>query len=180
MSKNTILTLLLSTLLVGAPVAVAQAPAWSADEVALARHCISEASGARTDDCRVIVWIDIQHARHRNVSPAAFIAQQYTRHTQSTSRPWLAGLNETMLEPAAWPESVSWDNVGRPGWEATLGVARRVLQGDVSHGCTGGAPQTWGGRTVDRTRLDRMLSNGWVQVQCGNTLNDFLRRAPQP
>ena len=36
----------------------AHADAWTAEEVSVARHCVSERSFADSDDCRVIAWID--------------------------------------------------------------------------------------------------------------------------
>jgi hypothetical protein len=152
-----------------------EADAWTPDEVGAARHCISEASGAMTNDCRVIVWIDQQNAARRGVSVAEFIATQHHRHTRSASRPWLAGLDASMSEPEGWPVSVSWAGRGRPAWEAALLVARGVLRGDEGHGCDAN-PLVWGGPGPDRERLDRMLSNGWVRVDCGETRNWFLRR----
>jgi hypothetical protein len=154
----------------------ADADTWTDDEVAVARHCISEASGAMTPDCRVIAWIDQQNASRRDVSVAQFISTQHTRHTRSASRPWIAGLDASMAEPPGWPVSVSWVSRGRPGWEAALLVARGVLSGEDGHGCTSN-PLIWGGPGPDRERIDRLLANGWERVDCGATRNLFLRRA---
>lgn len=154
--------------------AEAQQP-WTAAEVIVARHCISEASGAQTDDCRAIAWIDMTNASRRGMTIEAWMSRAHSRHLRSRTRPWLADLSADMHEPAGWPQSVSWERRGRPAWEATLGVVRSVLDGDGDHGCSA-APSVWGGPGPDRERLARMLANGWERVDCGNTRNWFIRR----
>lgn len=149
---------------------------YTVDEVAAARHCISEASGAQSNDCQVITSINMRNAARRGLTVAEWIAVQHWRHMVNAQRPWIAGLDASMQEPAGWPASVSWDDRGRPAWEATLRVVRRVLNGEIGHGCEA-TPVVWGGPTPDRARLERMLANGWERVACGVTRNWFLRRS---
>lgn len=154
---------------------IAVADAWTNGEVRAARLCISEASGARTPDCRPIVWITMQRAARRHVTLEQYIEQHHTRHMRSPSRPWIAELDASMAQPVGWPASVSWDNMGRPGWEATLSLTRRVTSGEISHGCQE-APLDWGGRRVDCENLQARLRGDWHEVQCGGTVNMMLAR----
>lgn len=158
------------------PRSPAFADAWSIDEVKVSRHCISEASGAQTNDCRAIAWIDKRNAERHSMTISAWMDHAHSRHLASPSRPWLAGLSADMREPPGWPASVSWESRGRPAWEATLVVVRSVLNGEIDHGCVGRPPVVWGGPTPDRERLERMLSHGWERVDCGVARNWFLRR----
>lgn len=173
--KKTILTSILAfTCLFAVPV-FADAP-YTDDEVAAARHCVSEASGARTDDCAVIVWIDKYQATRRGTTVARFIATTYTRHTQSASRPWIGQLNGQLTRPDGWPEEqLPWETAGKQRWEATLRVARRMLNEDQHHGCRGGTPVTWGG-TMDTEGVTRWLARGYRVLDCGNTRNRFVGR----
>ncbi len=170
--KNLSLAVLVFTLAV--PVLVL-ADAWTSGEVRAARLCISEASGARTPDCRAIVWITMQRAAHNNVTLERYIEQHHTRHMRSPSRPWLRQLDASMAQPTDWPVSVSWDATGRPGWEATLTLVRHVSQGDLNHGCQE-PPLDWGGRRVDCTNLQARLRGNWHEVACGGTVNMMLAR----
>ena len=155
----------------------AQDEAWTDDEVAAARHCVSEASGAtRSNDCRVIIWIDREQARRRGVTVAAFIAEHYVRHTRGDgSRPWIAGLDATMTRPAGWDESVlPWETRGLPAWRATLSFVREHWRNDASHGCDG-VPLTWGGR-MDIEGVNAWIARGYEVLSCGRTLNTFIGR----
>lgn len=154
-------------------VAPSHADAWTADEVAVARLTVSESSFANTDDARVITWIVAHQARRRGVSIAQYVATVHHRHTRNERRPWLAGLDASMQQPAGWPDSVSWADRGAPAWTRRLEAVRAALADD-SHGCSS-APSTWGG-TIDLARIHRMEAAGWVRVRCGRTANFFLAR----
>ena len=149
------------------------ADAWTADEVALARLVVSEASFRATDDVRPIAWIVAHGARRRGMTIAQYVATVHHRHTRNAARPWLAGLDASMQQPAGWPDSVSWADRGAPAWERRLEAVRAALEDDA-HGCSA-APSTWGG-TIDLARIHRMEAAGWVRVHCGRTANFFLAR----
>ena len=151
----------------------ARSDAWTADEVALARLVVSEASFSATDDVRPIAWIVSHGARRRGMSIERYVATVHHRHTRNERRPWLAGLDASMQQPAGWPESVSWPERGAPAWTRRLEAVRAALADDA-HGCSA-PPSTWGG-TIDLARIHRMEAAGWVRVRCGRTANFFLAR----
>lgn len=150
------------------------ADAWTEDEVAIARLVVSEASFGTSDDARTITWIVVHNARRRSLSPAEYVATVHHRHVRSERRPWLAGLDGTMVEPGGWPLTVSWSERGAPAWAARLAEVRRALADD-QHGCDG-VPVGWGGPAIDRERLERMASLGYVPRRCGLTRNVFVGR----
>lgn len=149
---------------------------YTEDEVATAAHCISEASGVRTDDCRVIAWVDMRQAQRRGISVAQFIRTTYTRHTRSASRPWLGGLNAQLTRPDGWPEErIPWEPEGRRRWEEVLQYVRVTLRGERGHGCASGTPLTWGG-TMDNNGINRWLARGYRMLSCGRTRNRIIGR----
>jgi hypothetical protein len=153
----------------------AHADAWTADEVAVARLTVSEASFASSDDARVITWIVAHNAARRGVSIAEYVATVHHRHTRSESRPWLAGLDASMLKPQGWPDHlVLWEGRGVDAWTQRLVDVRRFLAEDA-HGCDR-APSTWGGRTIDRDAIARLMARGYEPVRCGDTRNAYFRR----
>lgn len=167
---------LVLALCVSAPLAALAQAVYTADDVAVGKHCVSEASGARTDDCAVIAWIDAQQAARRGIPVALFVAQTYTRHTASRTRPWISGLNAERTRPTGWPDDqVSWDRVGQRGWTQTLDTVHAVLSGTRSHGCTDGTPITWGG-TMDTDGIARWRARGYRVLRCGDTRNRFIGR----
>lgn len=151
----------------------ARADAWTADEVAVARLCASEASlASRTDDCRAIAGIVARHSARAGITPAQYVATRHTRHTRAGHpRAWIAELSGDMSRPPSWPEqAVPWA-ARVDDWAWTLGQAREGLT----------APRrchavTWGGPVVDDHRIARMTSAGWRIVDCGRTANVFLSR----
>ncbi len=148
---------------------------WTADEVAVAALTVSEC-GLRADcgDVRPISWIVAHNARRRGMTLAAYVATVHHRHTRSTSRPWLAGLDATMQEPAGWPASVSWIERGAPAWAARLAAVRHALADDA-HGCDG-TPSVWGSPTVDLDRINRLETLGYRRLVCPRSLNVFMAR----
>lgn len=152
------------------------ADSWTDDEVAAARLCVSEASFARSDDCRVITWIVAHNAARRNETIAAYVARVHHRHTRSVQRPWLAGLDASMSKPDGWPETVLWESRGVDAWTQRLVDVRLYLAED-RHGCDA-APSVWGGRVTDAHQIMRLERRGYERVRCGETRNVYLRRAP--
>jgi len=152
-------------------------PLYTDDEVAAARHCLSEASGVRTDDCRVITWISLHAARREGVSVASFIGSTYHRHTRGSGpRPWLAGMNGRLTMPAGWPnDQIPWDTRGRAAWVEVLEFVRRVLRGQEGHGCVNATPVTWGG-TMDDDGVAEWVRRGYRVLSCGHTANRIIGR----
>ncbi len=178
MKKTFILSLIL-VLFAGA----AHSDAYTLDDEYAARLCISEASGVRTNDCRVITWLRRERAEAAGVSVAGYIATHHYRHISSESRPYMAFMNRRLECPGGWPGGcVAWDASGRAAWEDVLQLTHRVLTGTMGHGCAE-APADWGGRTVDCEDLQSRLRGDWHEVACGNTVNMMLARghhAPVP
>lgn len=149
----------------------ARADAWTAEEVSVARHCVSERSFADSDDCRVIAWIDQRNAERRGLTIGQWMAQGHSTHLRSPSRPWIAELDATGRKPPSWPEGRPWE-AAREEWFRTLAVVRGVLNGR-SHGCNG-TPLVWGSPRFDRNRLDRWYARGYRRLRCGRTRNEFV------
>lgn len=149
----------------------ASADTWTADEVAIARLTVSEASFRESSDARVITWIVAHASKRRGLSPAAYIASTYHRHPHSTSRPWLAGLDGSLAEPSGWPADADWSRASR-AWERRLSDVRRYLSADA-HGCDG-VPLTWGGPRVDSRRIAAWQAKGYRVLSCGGTANRFI------
>ena len=148
------------------------ADAWTADEVALARLVVSEASFRDTDDVRPIAWIVAHGARRRGITIAQYVATVHHRHTRNAARPWLAGLDASMQQPAGWPASVSWADRGAPAWTRRLEAVRAALA-DGEHGCIDGSPRTWAG-TMDTPGLRRWEARGYRVLRCGRTANRIV------
>ncbi len=147
---------------------------WTEEEVTLARHCVSEASGARTDDCRAITWISVHQAERRGISPQRFVETTYRRHTRSESRPWVGELSGDLAAPPSWPVESPWETRGLPAWLHTLRTVRAVMKGTIGHACDG-TPLTWGGR-MDHEGIGRWQERGYDRLDCGTTLNTFIGR----
>jgi hypothetical protein len=153
----------------------ADAPTWTRDEVAIARLTVSEASFGSSTDARVITWIVSHAAARRGMAPAQYVAEVHHRHTRSERRPWLAGLDETLREPAGWPADVPWQR-GAIAWEQRLADVRRYLADD-RHGCDG-TPVTWGSPRLDADGIARWTSRGYSVLRCGGTSNVMIGRRP--
>lgn len=153
----------------------ADADAWTADEVAVARLCVSEASFSATADCRAITWIVSRQAERRGVSIAEYVARQHHRHVRSEQRPWIGGLDASMERPEGWPEDqIAWEPRGVALWSRRLAEVRGYLA-DGQHGCSA-APAVWGGLVTDHARILRLEARGYERVDCGVSRNAFLRR----
>lgn len=145
---------------------------WTAEEVRVAVHCISEASG-RPDDCQAIAWIDVHNAAAHDETVRAYMDRVHSRHLSSPSRPWMAELAATLVRPASWPaHAVPWETRGVEIWLSVLRIARAAING-AGHGCSA-APLTWGSPGLDRSRLDRWYNRGYRRVTCGASLNEFV------
>ncbi len=157
------------------PVLAAEPRQWTPDEVAIARLTVSEASFGGGTDAKVITWIVAHAAERRGLTPAEYVAQVHHRHTRSTQRPWLAGLDETLREPAGWPSDVPWAR-GAVAWERRLADVRRYLADD-RHGCDG-TPVTWGAPGLDDDGIARWQARGYSILRCGGSANHFVGRRP--
>lgn len=148
--------------------AAAEAP-WTELEVEIARLAMNEATGREADTIGITqARMHWSLERLRREHPRALAA------TGTGRRPWIAGLNAELTVPEGWDESaVPWER-GRRVWLRTLQTVRRTMAGGLR--CAGGRPQIWGGRTLDARHIQRRLSQGYRFVDCGPTLNAFMRR----
>lgn len=157
------------------------------DALVLARICAHEAgwSAHESGDCAAIATVLLRLAEDRGWTfRAAAYAYSGRALRGETSRRYYAELDEHGTQPASWPghrwvtrgdivvaePGPSWSRF-RPRWLALLDHARAVLAGEVVDACAD-PPDDWGGR-VDRRRAARL---GLVEVDCGETHNDFYRR----
>lgn len=147
----------------------ARADEWTAQEVAIARLCVNEATWSG-DDCAAIT-----EARGRYSVPE--LRQMHRRalaEVRTDGRRWIAGLDAAGSMPDGWPESdVPWETSGRPAWLRTLATVRRTLAG--GRVCSA-RPSIWGGASLDAPAISRREAEGYVRVNCGTTRNVFMRR----
>jgi hypothetical protein len=146
------------------------AQAYTEHEVAIAQLAVNEGS-FREADIAAIAYARAPYS----------VEQLRTMHRRALavgrtdSRRWIEHLDATLARPDGWPEHlVPWETRGRDGWERTLRTVHDVVSGRVVP-CDV-RPSTWGGRTLDATRIARMTANGWQLARCGATANAFLRR----
>lgn len=139
------------------------------DVISLARVCASEAGLTATEDeCAAIAAVLRSRCAECRLETSA---RQYSSGVFNTARTdaraWIAHLREDAREPHRWPSNASWQSA-RDRWLRLLGIAERIVRGDLEHRCEL-PPRHWGG-SVDRARAARMRL---VRVDCGETRNDF-------
>jgi len=142
--------------------------------VVLARVCVKEASFTGFADCPPIASVLLRVGRGDVVRGAKLYSPRVFDPARLGRRPWIAQLRADGSQPEGWPENISWRN-HRPSWERMVSLARAVLEGPGEAPC---APDHWGG-PMDHHRAVR---NGWVQLDCGPTVNEFWqvpRRSPR-
>lgn len=139
-------------------------PDRSRDAVLLARVCIKEAGWEITDDCTAIHAVIEKRSKLRNVSYATMI-QLYSK--KAPHRAYLEQLDRTAKKPLLWPDNIKWFVLYRDKWLAVLAHADAAVSGGIAAPCD---PDHWGDSYGDRTRA---LSNGWTQIACGNSRNEF-------
>lgn len=173
-------------------------------QLALARVTASEAGWSEDlNDMAAIHHVLLRGAARRRSTgreswQASYLsfASRYSRRlltgVGTIQRPWLRDLSPDGSEPEGWP-SERWVSVTRDGvrvlerrphasWGAYRGrwmalyarageqVQMRLNDWDEWSPCAE-EPDHWGG-SMDRDRADRM---GLVEVDCGDTANDFYR-----
>lgn len=162
-------------------IAEGQAPQherFSEDAEALARLRVHEAGWpsrtSPTNDGGMIGQVMMKRANLARESVAAYIARVHHRHTTTSRRIWVRGLNRSMQRPEGWPEaSVPWMNRGHDSWLRALEEAALVLSGAFAP-CAE-VPDTWGGSVVDAANIARILARGGRRVDCGVTHNVPLK-----
>jgi hypothetical protein len=161
------LILALACVLVAEPVAADDGAALD-----LARICVGEA-GWQTDsgDCAAIVHLLTRRAGRLGLSVRTMARAYSPRHTgqRPSRRPWIAQLDPSGVQPAAWPDGPSWER-HRPLWLEVQAHVRAVLAGEVEDPCAG-EPDHWGARYG--ADLRRARAAGWREVDCGGTANAF-------
>lgn len=155
------------------------------DYLMLARICVHEAGWEAEADCAAIHEVLMAGAEREDLSYRTYAYNYAGRALRGeTSRAWVANLRADGREPEGWPETTivregdlvsvaahaPW-SMYRERWLRTIELARRVLSGEVRAQCAEPV-HDWGGR-VDRGRARRL---GLVEVDCGETRNDFYAR----
>lgn len=168
------------------------------DALLLARICVSEAGWEcwQTGDGYAIHEVLLRGAERHGIAYAAFARRYSPRATgahPSPTRPWIGDLRADGEAPSAWPRVITrrradgtaavephppW-GIYRPRWLAVLAQARVVASyalDDVDEwGSCEGPVHDWGG-SMDRDRATRL---GLLDVDCGDTSNDFYARPSQ-
>lgn len=170
----------------------------SSPALLLARICVSEAGWECFDtrDGVAIHEVLLRGAERLGISYSSFARTYSPRATgfePSPLRPWVGGLREDGAAPSAWPRVITrrradgtssvephppWA-IYRPRWLAVLARAREVVgytldDVDEWSPCDGSV-HDWGG-AMDRERARRI---GLIEVECGETSNDFYARPSQ-
>lgn len=155
------------------------------DYLMLARICVHEAGWEAEADCAAIHQVLTAGAEREDLSYRTYAHNYSGRALRGeTSRSWVANLREDGREPEGWPETTivregdavrvaphaPW-SMYRDRWLRTIELARRVIAGEITASCVEPV-HDWGGR-VDRGRARRL---GLIEVECGETRNDFYAR----
>ena len=77
------------------------------------------------------------------------------------------------------PLGDGWPALHRQHWPRVLAAADAAIAGTLHHGCsTGGAPlEHWGGATLDRASINRLLRQNYSEAACDGFANAFLYRS---
>lgn len=187
MNRNILLIITVLLALITAPVTAQRA---AHDALLLARICAHEAGweADETGDCAAIHEVLWRGAMREGMSYRSFAHAYSGRALRGeTSRRYFAYLNERGEEPAYWPryysrrgsDGLSHLSVVPPfshyrrQWLELLEYARGIVgqhPDDVSP-CASPV-HDWGG-SMDRERAQRI---GLLEVECGDTRNDFYAR----
>lgn len=167
----------------------------------LARVSVNEAgwTSFETGDMVAIHEVFLRGATFQQVSYLAY-ATHYSqrvaglRPSTSGRIAWTMNLRSDGREPTNWPRYVegrraptgdgpvqvrphpAWSNF-RAGWLATLAHAAEVVTWTLDDhdewGRCDGEVHDWGSPRLDRARAERL---GLIEVECGDTANDFWAR----
>lgn len=142
-----------------------------AEQLGLARICVSEAGWVRGPDCPAILAVLRSRAERMDISlyqaMRAYSGRTFSK-ARTDARRWIADLQWHAGRPDGWPSNVPWETY-RPKWEAALDRAGGLLSNDEVAPCD---PHHWGDKHGDRLRA---LRAGWSQVDCGDSVNLFWR-----
>lgn len=154
----------------GAEAQANQSYDYTEHEVTLAKIACNEAS------FRVADTVAITQARGRySVDELRRMHPRALASGRTDSRRWIETLSADAHRPDGWPEHlVPWETRGKLLWLTTLATVRATLRGERS--CAGGQASVWGGRRIDAARIQRLIERGYEVVDCGPTLNSYLRR----
>lgn len=164
--------IVMSLALVTGLASVAEAQSSDSDALLLARVCVHEAGFDSTEDCSAIAVV-LRRLAERQNAPFARAAFAYSGRALRglTRRSYVAQLDATGARPRGWSRGLDWEGDYRARWLELLAYCERVLRGEERSDCAE-PPDDWGGR-MDRERAQRL---GLVEVDCGETRNDFYRR----
>jgi hypothetical protein len=131
----------------------------------LARVCTGEAGWDRGPDCPAIHAVLTYRSQVRGTSwrsAARAYSPGHLGRRRDRRRPWIAHLHPSGRQPAGWPQALPWARY-RGRWLRMLRYARRIVAGEVEHGCPE-PPAHWGMRSgVD---LRRARAAGWRELNC--------------
>ena len=146
---------------------------WTSTEVNLARVCVSETNWRTdTEDCAAILQVIDSRRRRFDMSRLAMLRAYSSRATGKLDplnqrQSWVSGLNARLSKPEGWPDRYPEWRVYRARWRQRLEQARQILEAEPE--VCEFVPDQWGG-AMDR---DSALCNGWTEIDCGHTLNEF-------
>ena len=171
----TLLLLVMGTCRGVTPVAGATLPR---EQLALARICAGEANlQLETNDCGAIYQVLTRRAEKRGRTFMQTARAYSTKHfdrERTDKRRWVAHLNLGGWKPDGWPQRLPWAKHA-PRWDEILDYAGGLLRGTYPAPCAF-APDDWG-NDGDLKRYRKYYPD-FERVDCGYTLNHFVRRYP--
>lgn len=145
-------------------------------QLLFARHTVNETGFQITDDAPAMAAALRERAGGEVTQGIIIMYSRHTvtrRHEIRSTRRYISFLNRFGLRPTFWrrDSTVRWSR-RRAAWLRIYDRAGRILRGEVRSECEA-TPEHWstGSRLARRARR-----NGYVRVDCGDTLNDFWRR----
>ena len=187
MTRNIFVVITLLVALITAPVAAQRAVR---DGLLLARICAHEAGWDADDtgDCAAIHEVLWRGAQREGMSYRSYAYAYAGRALRGeTSRGYFAALNEAGDQPSTWPRyrtirrSDGSRILGvvppfshyRAQWLELLAYANRIVAAPPDDSSPCASPvHDWGG-AMDRDRAARI---GLIEIECGDTRNDFYAR----
>lgn len=139
----------------------------------LARVLVNECGWEPTDDGPAIHHVLTQRAQRMGVSYEQ-AARRYSRTTFEANllpanRRWVAFVDSDSA-PLSWPGNLDWSKTYAPRWRRILRFATQIVEGKEAPLCR---PDHWG--AAGGWNFERSLRLGWIEVDCGNTVNAFWR-----
>jgi hypothetical protein len=142
-----------------------------AEQLGLARICVSEAGWDRGPDCPAILEVLRDRSRKMRITllgaMRAYSGRTFDR-ARTDARRWIADLQWHAGRPEGWPRNANWEGRYRNSWQDMLLYAGQLLGSD-DHPCKAD-PHHWAA-----PHFRRPFDLGWERVDCGETANAFWR-----